>query len=111
MSFGRKHGLISTMDDYGWSIIDCRDIRNPYNVPDLKHLNGRAFPVQQYVYADPAAMDALARAWELVTEGHTHIAFGCFGGEHRSVALAEAFRTMLAAVHKPTMLTHRELDK
>lgn len=93
------------------TVIDCRDVNNPYYIKKLRSLTGLAFPVQEFVFDDVNAKWVLATAWGYYVEGDTDIAFGCTGGHHRSVAIAEAFSKMLTAVHQPNIVTHLHIDK
>jgi UPF0042 nucleotide-binding protein len=88
ISFGYKYGQRPQAD----RLFDCRSLSNPHNDRQLRELTGKDAAVQAFVKADPKAVDMLARASSGLAPGQT-IAFGCFGGRHRSVSLVE----MLAA--------------
>ena len=69
-------------------IFDVRRVRNPWSDLALRPLNGKHGAVQDYVKADPKALQAMAMA-RLALASHKRIAFGCHGGKHRSVAIVE----------------------
>ncbi len=117
-SFSYKRGLPRAVD----MMFDCRFLKNPYWEPDLRSKTGRDADVKAYVANDPRYVDFLERVSDLVEhvlpghseEGRSHvsIAFGCTGGQHRSVALAEAMHTRLAAIGGwHVSLRHRELEQ
>ena len=116
-SFAYKRGVPRGAD----FVFDCRFLNNPYWVPALRPLDGRDAAVQAHVACDPRAAGFLDRVAELVAfllpahrdEGKRHLtlAFGCTGGQHRSVALAEALAARLAADGLQVSIRHRELDR
>ena len=117
VSFGYKNGLPLDVD----IIIDCRFLPNPHWVEELRPLSGLDQPVRDYVMSQPETeefMERLDALFELVLpafvrEGKSYltVAFGCTGGRHRSVALAEAMAERLAAHgHDPTV-THRDIER
>lgn len=79
-------------------LIDARFLDNPYWVPELKELSGRDAAVVEYVMSQPAATKLMRDVHEIIRDliplyrakGRMHIvvAFGCTGGQHRSVVLA-----------------------
>jgi UPF0042 nucleotide-binding protein len=117
MSFGYKHGVPPDAD----MVIDCRFLPNPHWIDELRPLSGLDGPVRDYVMSQPQTaefIDRLDALFELVLpafvrEGKSYltVAFGCTGGRHRSVALAEAMAQRLAAHgHDPTV-SHRDIDR
>jgi UPF0042 nucleotide-binding protein len=94
-SFGFKHGMPRDAD----YVFDVRYVDNPYFVPDLSPLSGRDPAVAQFVM-ERGGREALDRMMYLLNfalpqhaqEGRAlvTVALGCTGGQHRSVALAEA---------------------
>lgn len=101
-SFGYKYGLPMETD----LVFDMRFIPNPYYVPSLKKLTGNNKKVFQYVMKQQISKDFAAQLETMIDtivpcyakEGkyHLNIAFGCTGGQHRSVTMtnhmAEVFR-------------------
>ena len=117
VSFGYKHGLPLDVD----IVLDCRFLPNPHWVEELRPLTGLDPAVSDYVLGQAMTATFLERMERLlalllpayVREGKTYltIAFGCTGGQHRSVAIAEAVGRMLGRLgHEPTV-THRDVGK
>jgi UPF0042 nucleotide-binding protein len=117
MSFGYKHGLPLDVD----IVLDCRFLPNPHWVDELRPLTGLDDPVRRYVLSQDEARELLTRLDGLlamlmpayVAEGKSYltIAFGCTGGRHRSVAIAEEVASILRQHgFAPTML-HRDISK
>jgi len=117
MSFGYKHGLPLDVD----LVIDCRFLPNPHWVDELRPLTGLDAPVREYVLEQPMTATFLERMQRLlgllmpayVSEGKTYltIAFGCTGGQHRSVAIAEEIGEYLErSGHEPS-ISHRDVEK
>ena len=102
LAFGYKNGI---PEDSAW-VVDSRCLDNPYWVPELKPLDGRDPRVREYVLGQPVAgrlLDGLeAMIVPLLPEYSRRgrmeltIAFGCTGGRHRSVALAEEMARRLS---------------
>ena len=115
MSFGYKHGMPLEAD---W-VVDVRFIPNPYYVSSLKKLTGNNKKVAQYVLRQDVTKEFVIRFREIITrlvpayvkEGKYSltIAFGCTGGQHRSVTLANEFYRIFTAEGWRVTLEHREL--
>lgn len=104
LSFGFKHGApICTT-----RIIDLRDMRNPHKLAQLRDLTGLDRAVQNYVQDDPKLQDKLDAAVAGLEDGCV-IAFGCFGGRHRSVAAAEILRRRLQQEGHRVEVQHTQL--
>lgn len=116
-SFSYKRGLPRGVD----MVFDCRFLSNPHWNTALRDYDGRDAAVAEYVAADPRFADFYRRVQELVTslldafvdEGKSSltIAFGCTGGKHRSVAVAEKLAAALAQQGWRVAKRHRELDR
>ncbi|WP_238371567.1 RNase adapter RapZ [Heliomarina baculiformis] len=116
-SFSYKRGLPRGID----MVFDCRFLNNPYWQPDLRGLDGRSARVADYIANDPRFEPFFEKVLDLtkmllpayVDEGKSHlsIAFGCTGGQHRSVALAESLAKALAEGGQQVSIRHRELDQ
>lgn len=116
MSFGFAHGAPRDAD----IVFDVRFMRNPHYVPELKSLTGRDDAVSNYVRADDAFTPFVEKVRDLLSflmpryqsEGKAYltIAFGCTGGQHRSVATAEAVAGQMAVDGLAVNLYHRELS-
>ncbi len=116
LSFGFARGLPRNAD----LVFDMRYLRNPHWDAKLRPGTGLDPDVAAYVMADPAYEDSVAQIERLLltllpryrAEGKSYvtIAFGCTGGRHRSVHVADRVaKTLRAAGHEPTV-THRNLD-
>ena len=116
-SFSYKRGAPAGID----MIFDCRFLNNPYWVASLRSLDGRSDGVQNFVQNDTRFEEFFAKVMDLsvfllpayVDEGKTHfsIGFGCTGGQHRSVALAETVAKALANHGWVVSVRHRELER
>lgn len=115
MSFGFSRGLPRDAD----LVFDMRFLRNPHWDPALRPGTGIDAPVADYVAQDPAYEPAVSRIEDLLllllpryrAEGKSYIniAFGCTGGRHRSVHVAERVAARLRnAAFSPTVV-HRDL--
>ncbi len=116
LSFGFKHGAPRDAD----YIFDLRFLPNPYFVSELRARSGLDQDVADYVFATPKAREFLTRLQDLIffvlplmeAEGRYRltIAFGCTGGHHRSVAVAEAVGRSLSQGGWPVTVEHRHLE-
>jgi UPF0042 nucleotide-binding protein len=116
-SFGFKHGVPPDAD----LVLDCRFLPNPYWVEELRPLSGRDAEIQEYVNSFPVTEEFVVKVRELLDlllpayldEGKAvlTVAFGCTGGRHRSVAIAEAFATWLQERGVPTRIRHRDVER
>ena len=107
VSYSIKHGN----PPKGWTrIIDCRVLRNPHNVAVLRDLTGKDPSVQAYVMSDQRFAATLNYALSSAEPGAV-LAFGCFGGRHRSVAMAEMTANALADRGVDAVVEHRALGK
>lgn len=115
LSFGFSRGLPRNAD----LVFDMRFLQNPYWVENLRHLTGRDNTVSAYVRSDPSYEDAVSRIEGLLltliprykAEGKAYvtIAFGCTGGRHRSVHVAERVAAHLASAGFAPTLSHRDV--
>ncbi len=116
-SFSYKRGLPRGAD----MVLDVRFLANPHWEKALRALDGRAVEVQDYVANDPRYGAFFERVVDLTQsllpafkdEGKTSLtlAFGCTGGQHRSVALAERIAKALAEAGWQVSTRHRELER
>jgi UPF0042 nucleotide-binding protein len=114
-SFSYKRGLPRSVD----MVYDCRFLKNPYWEPSLRAMNGTDAAVAAHVATDPRYDDFAQKVLDLSLlilpacrdEGKSHfsIAFGCTGGQHRSVTLAESHALRLAQEGWQVSIRHREL--
>lgn len=115
MSFSYKHGIPREAD----LVFDMRFLRNPNWVAELKEKTGRDTDVQEYVSGDPlypefettlkSMFNLIVPAYAAEGKNYLTIAFGCTGGKHRSVTLAEKTSTWLKDSGHPVTIHHREL--
>jgi UPF0042 nucleotide-binding protein len=96
--------------DIGAVEIDCRSLWNPHNDPALRKLTGLDAAVQEVVKCDPQAKELLIKASEAAGRGDSLIAFGCSGGKHRSVAMAELLAAELRVDGNSVQIEHRALQ-
>lgn len=116
-SFSYKRGIPRGVD----MIFDCRFLNNPHWQAGLRQLDGRDSRVAAFVAADPRYEPFIRKLQDLLlfllpahlAEGKSHLAlgFGCTGGQHRSVAVAEMVGNMLAEAGWPVSKRHRELER
>jgi len=116
-SFAYKRGMPCSAD----MVFDCRFLRNPYWQPELRGLDGRSDDVAAYICADPRCEPFFGKVLDLIElllpayidEGKSHlsIAFGCTGGQHRSVTLVEKLGDALAERGWRVSKRHRELER
>ncbi len=115
ISFGYKHGMPIESD----LVFDMRFIPNPYYVPSLKKLTGNNKKVSQYVLKHHISQEFIERTKELIEriipcymkEGkyNLNIAYGCTGGQHRSVAMANEMSRIFEEAGYIVTLEHRDL--
>jgi len=116
-SFGYRHGVPADSD----LVFDVRFLPNPNYIPQFKNLTGRNPSVARYIRSFPQTVEFVDRISELlvyliphyVREGKSYltIAFGCTGGHHRSVMIANEIRKRLAHAGFKVKETHRDIGK
>ena len=117
VSFGYRYGVPSDAD----LVLDVRFLPNPHFVPRLRPFTGKDPKVRRYIRSFPQTGEFLRRIEGLLTyliphyvrEGKSYltIAFGCTGGKHRSVMLAESVQKSLAQRGYSAKVIHRDIDK
>lgn len=117
VSFGYRYGVPPDAD----LVFDVRFLPNPNFVPAYKSLTGKDRRVARYVFAFPQAKEFMNRIVKLllyllphyIREGKSYltIGFGCTGGRHRSVAIAQAVREKLAGSKYEVKISHRDLGR
>ena len=116
MSFGFKKGIPAEAD----MVLDMRFIPNPYYVKSLKKLTGNNKKVYDYVMRQKVAADFAEKFESLlmemipayIKEGkyHLNVAFGCTGGQHRSVTMANCmYRRLNGKEGLRLTLEHRDI--
>jgi len=116
-SFGYRHGVPPDSD----LVFDVRCLPNPNYIPRFKKLTGRHPSVARYIRSFPQTVEFIDRISELlvyllphyIREGKSYltIAFGCTGGHHRSVMMADQIRKNLADAGYRAKVTHRDMTK
>jgi len=116
-SFGYRHGVPADSD----LVFDVRFLPNPNYIPKFKKLTGRHPGVARYIRSFPQTVEFIGRISELliylmphyIREGKSYltIAFGCTGGRHRSVMIADAIRKRLAQAGFRVKVNHRDMAK
>ncbi len=114
VSFGYKHGVPSEAD----LIFDVRFLPNPHFIPEFRPLTGKHPKVAQYIRSFPQTQEFIHRVSDLlvyllphyIEEGKSYltIAFGCTGGQHRSVLIAQEVSKRLTKAGYPAKITHRD---
>jgi len=117
MSFAYGQGVPRSAD----LVFDVRFLRNPHYVDRLRPKTGEDPEVGAYVEGDAGYADFFERLTGFIepllpryrAEGKSYltIAFGCTGGRHRSVHVAEKFGAWLAARGHRAAIRHRELER
>jgi RNase adapter protein RapZ len=117
VSFGYKYGVPVDAD----LIFDVRFLPNPHFVPALRKYTGRDTKVRRFIRSFPQTGEFLKRMESLlaylmphyIEEGKSYltIAFGCTGGKHRSVMLAEEIKKALEKRKYASKVFHRDIEK
>jgi UPF0042 nucleotide-binding protein len=117
VSFGYRAGVPNDAD----LVFDVRFLPNPHFVPEFRPLTGRHPQVAKYIRSFPQTQEFIDRISALlvyliphyVREGKSYltIGFGCTGGQHRSVMIAEEVKKLLAKPGYRVKVTHRDSPK
>jgi UPF0042 nucleotide-binding protein len=115
MSFGFARGVPRNADN----VFDMRFLKNPHWVDELRELTGLDRPVGNYVATDEGYAEGMARIEELLIgliprywaagKSYVSVAFGCTGGRHRSVHVAERVAARLREAGFSPTVEHRDL--
>jgi UPF0042 nucleotide-binding protein len=116
-SFGFKNGVPTDAD----LVFDVRFLPNPHFVPEFRKLTGRHPKVAKYVRQFPQTAEFLDKTTDMlkfllphyIKEGKSYltVAFGCTGGQHRSVFIAEEMKKRLAAEGYRVKTAHRDMPR
>ena len=101
-------------------MFDCRALPNPGREPQFKTKTGRDWEVAEYLEAKPQTHDFLNHVKALVIQSidnylerhfnNLMVSFGCTGGQHRSVTIAnEIFDRLNSADNFGVKIYHRDL--
>jgi UPF0042 nucleotide-binding protein len=116
-SFGYRNGIPPDSD----LVFDVRFLPNPNYIPRFKHQTGKNPAVARYIRSFPQTVEFIDRISDLLTyllphyirEGKSYltIAFGCTGGQHRSVMMAEEIQKRLLEAGFKAKVVHRDTAK
>jgi len=114
VSFGFRHGVPEDAD----LVFDVRFLPNPHFVPEFRPLTGRDLKVARYIRSFPQSREFIKRISQLliyllphyIREGKSYltISFGCTGGQHRSVMIAEDVGKLLRKAGYRVKVEHRD---
>ena len=117
VSFGFKNGVPLDAD----MVFDVRFLPNPHFVPEFRNKTGKDPQVAEFVRSFPQTTEFMQRVTELmlyllphyVEEGKSYltVAFGCTGGQHRSVMLAEEMAQRLKDAGYQVKVLHRDIPR
>ncbi len=117
LSFGFKNGVPTDAD----LVFDVRFLPNPHFIPEFRKLTGRHPKVAKYVRHFPQTAEFLDKITELlnfllphyINEGKSYltVAFGCTGGQHRSVFIAEEMKKRLSGEGYRVKAAHRDMPR
>jgi UPF0042 nucleotide-binding protein len=118
VSFGYKYGLPPASD----VVLDVRFMENPFYIPELRDLDGTDAAVRDYVLAHPATKEFLTHVvpflrfalprYEAEKKARLGVAFGCTGGRHRSVVIADdVARAIRGFWPGEVEVEHRDVDR
>ena len=115
-SFSFRSGSLTGLD----MVFDCRFLKNPNWVNDLKDLNGIDFDVKDYLNKDDSwapfkknliqMLSTVIPAFEREGKSYLSIGFGCTGGKHRSVFVAEQLYIHLSEKKHDVKVIHTNLQ-
>jgi len=116
-SFGFRHGIPLDSD----LVFDVRFLPNPNYLPEFKNRTGRDPRVARYIRTFPQTREFIGRISQLLVyliphyihEGKSYltISFGCTGGQHRSVMMADEIRKRLSRAGFKVKGSHRDIHK
>jgi UPF0042 nucleotide-binding protein len=114
-SFGFKNGVPTEAD----LVFDVRFLPNPHFIPEFRKLTGKHPKVAKYVGDFPQTVEFLDKTMDMlefllphyIKEGKSYltVAFGCTGGQHRSVFIAEEMQKRLTAAGYRVKTSHRDM--
>ncbi len=116
-SFGYRYGVPADAD----IVLDVRFLPNPYYVEDLKRFDGHRKQVRDFVLGDECGKLFMERLLDLMTfllpfyekegKARLNVAFGCTGGKHRSVVVANEVGAYFLDRNYQVTINHRDVVK
>ncbi len=117
-SFGFKYGLPLESD----LVFDLRFLPNPYYCEELRSLNGLDERVKRFVLGKEITKVFLSKLYDMlsfllpkyINEGKSYmnLSFGCTGGKHRSVVIAEEVaKYLLEEGYTNLRVIHRDINR
>jgi UPF0042 nucleotide-binding protein len=117
VSFGFKNGVPTDAD----LVFDVRFLPNPHFIPEFRDLTGKHPKVAQYVQSFTQTEEFLEKTTDMlefllphyIKEGKSYltVAFGCTGGQHRSVFIAEEMKRRLETAGYRVKTSHRDMPR
>ncbi len=117
ISFGYKNGVPQEAD----LVFDVRFLPNPHFIPEFRPMTGQDAKVVQYISRFPETREFIQKVHDLllfllphyVQEGKSYlsVAFGCTGGQHRSVMIAERMQELLQRDGYKVKAIHRDMPR
>jgi UPF0042 nucleotide-binding protein len=114
LSFGFKNGVPESAD----LVFDVRFLPNPHFIPEFRPYTGKHPQVAKYIRSFPQTQEFITKVMDMllfllphyVAEGKSYltIGFGCTGGQHRSVFLAEEIKKLLGKAGYRVKVEHRD---
>ncbi|HWF65679.1 MAG TPA: RNase adapter RapZ [Acidobacteriaceae bacterium] len=117
ISFGYKNGVPQEAD----LVFDVRFLPNPHFIPEFRPLTGQDPRLVRYINKFPETKEFIQKVHDLLLfllphymqEGKSYlsVAFGCTGGQHRSVMIAEKMQQLLQADGYKVKVIHRDMPR
>ncbi len=117
VSFGFRNGVPEDAD----LVFDVRFLPNPHFIPEFRPLTGKDWKVAKYIRQFPQTHEFIERTLEMlkfllphyIPEGKSYltIAFGCTGGQHRSVMMTEEISKQLKKAGYDVKTIHRDCPR
>ncbi len=117
ISFGFKNGVPTEAD----LVFDVRFLPNPHFIPEFRKLTGKHPKVAKYVRQFPQTQEFLDKTTDKLTfllphyikecKSYRTVAFGCTGGQHRSVFIAEEMKKRLTGEGYRVKTAHRDMPR
>jgi RNase adapter protein RapZ len=117
VSFGFRNGVPEDAD----LVFDVRFLPNPHFIPEFRPLTGKDYKVAKYIRSFAQTQEFIDRTLDMlkfllphyIHEGKSYltIAFGCTGGQHRSVMMTEEIAKQLKKAGYDVKTIHRDCPR